>query len=58
VLVSSDADFIPAVEHIQSKGLKVVNASWAQHGFELKKACWASFDLGVIAADVIRSSES
>lgn len=28
VLVSSDGDFVPAVEHVQAKGLKVVNAGW------------------------------
>ncbi|MGH8905391.1 MAG: NYN domain-containing protein [Egibacteraceae bacterium] len=57
VLVSGDADFIPAVEHVQAKGLKVVNASWSRHGFELKKTCWASFDLDEIAQDVVREQD-
>ncbi|MGH8886230.1 MAG: NYN domain-containing protein [Egibacteraceae bacterium] len=57
VLVSGDADFIPAVEHVQAKGLKVVNASWSRHGFELKKACWASFDLDEIAQEVVRERD-
>jgi ferredoxin len=57
VLVSGDADFIPAVEHVQAKGLKVVNASWSRHGFELKKTCWASFDLDEIAQDVVRERD-
>lgn len=54
VLLSSDADFVPAVIRVQEKGLKVVNVSWSYHGHELKKACWASFDLDKIAADLIR----
>lgn len=54
VLVSSDADFVPAVTRIQEKGLKVVNAGWARHGHELKKACWASFDIDTIASEVYR----
>jgi uncharacterized LabA/DUF88 family protein len=54
VLVSSDADFIPAVEHLQEAGLKVINASWAGHGFDLKGKCWASFDLDSVAGTICR----
>lgn len=39
VLVSGDSDFVPAVERIQEKGLKVVNATWRNHGHELAHAC-------------------
>jgi hypothetical protein len=45
VLVSGDSDYIPAVEYVQGKGLKVINATWASKGFELQGACWASFRL-------------
>ena len=45
VLLSSDADHIPAVEWVQEKGLKVINATWANHGFDLAKTCWASVEL-------------
>jgi hypothetical protein len=45
VLLSSDADHIPAVEWVQGRGLKVINATWARHGFDLAKTSWASFDL-------------
>ena len=48
ILVSSDADFIPAVERIQEKGLKVVNAGWHNKGFDLKGACWANFSLDAL----------
>jgi uncharacterized LabA/DUF88 family protein len=45
ILLSSDADHIPAVEWVQGRGLKVVNATWAKHGFDLAKASWASIEL-------------
>lgn len=54
VLLSSDADFVPAVIRVQEKGLKVVNASWSGHGHELKRKCWASFDLDTISGGLIR----
>jgi uncharacterized LabA/DUF88 family protein len=54
VLVTSDADFVPAVEKVQERGLKVVNAGWANKGHELKAACWGSFDLDSITASICR----
>lgn len=48
VLLSSDADHIPAVEWVQSRGLKVINATWSRHGFDLAKTCWASFELDTV----------
>lgn len=45
VLLSSDADHIPAVEWVQGRGLKVVNATWSKHGYDLARAAWASFEL-------------
>ena len=45
VLVSGDADYIPAVEHVQAQGLKVINAAWRSKGHELRAACWGSFDI-------------
>lgn len=54
VLVSGDADFIPAVEYLQGMGVRVINGGWAGHGHELKATCWASFDLGDLAHKVCR----
>lgn len=54
VLVSGDSDFVPAVERIQEKGLKVVNATWRNHGHELAHACWASFDLDSVVEGLLR----
>ncbi|HEU0131831.1 MAG TPA: NYN domain-containing protein [Mycobacteriales bacterium] len=54
ILVTSDADFVPAVQRIQERGLKVVNAAWRSKGHDLKAACWASFDLDEIAKTICR----
>jgi hypothetical protein len=48
VLLSSDADHIPAVEWVQSRGFKVINATWSRHGFDLAKTAWASFELDAV----------
>lgn len=45
LLVTSDADFIPAVESLQARNLRVVNATWHGHGHELATKAWASFEI-------------
>jgi uncharacterized LabA/DUF88 family protein len=45
ILVSSDADYVPAVENLQNKGFKIVNATWRNLGHQLAKRCWASFEM-------------
>lgn len=54
ILVSSDKDFIPAVEHIQAKNYKVINAAWRNKGNELAKVCWASFDIDALIPSLSR----
>jgi uncharacterized LabA/DUF88 family protein len=54
VLVSSDRDFIPGVEFLNSKGRKVVNACFPPRGRELANKCWASLDLTKILQEVER----
>jgi uncharacterized LabA/DUF88 family protein len=48
ILLSSDADHVPAVEWIQARGRKVINATWANHGFDLKSTCWAEIELDAV----------
>jgi len=48
ILLSSDADHIPAVEWVQARGKKVINATWAKHGFDLKRTCWAEIELDAV----------
>lgn len=55
ILVSSDKDFIPAVEHVQAKNFKVINAAWRNRGNELAKVCWASFEIDALIASLNRA---
>jgi len=48
VLVSSDADFIPAVQLIQTKGKRVIHVGFPPNGMELQRECWASVNLGTL----------
>jgi len=45
ILTTSDGDYVPAVENLQSKGFKIINAAWKRKGYQLRGACWASFDI-------------
>ncbi len=55
LLLSSDRDFIPAVDKLQAKNFKVINATWRGHGHELAKVCWASFELDGILTKLRRA---
>ncbi len=50
LLVSSDADFVPAIERLQERSFKVVNATWRGQGHELAAVSWASFELDSLIA--------
>lgn len=54
VLVSADADFIPAVEFLSAKGLKVINGRFGARGANLSKKCWGNFPLTPAIADLRR----
>ncbi|MGA2111755.1 MAG: NYN domain-containing protein [Anaerolineales bacterium] len=45
VLVSSDRDYIPAVEMLSAKGYRVINAHFPPLGMHLARTCWASIDV-------------
>ena len=45
VLASSDSDLVPAVQFLDMRGRKVVQAGFPPSGSHLATACWASFDL-------------
>lgn len=56
VLVTGDADYIPAVEYVQSQGLKIINAAWSNKGYELQAACWATFKLNDMIKELTRGT--
>jgi uncharacterized LabA/DUF88 family protein len=45
VLMSSDRDFIPMVQFLQTRGKKIVHASFTMGGRELANACWKQINL-------------
>lgn len=45
ILVSSDRDFIPAVQMLNAKGFKVINAHFPPYGMNLSSECWAGIDI-------------
>jgi len=45
VIVSSDADMIPAVKFLDQRGYKIVQAGFPPKGIDLATTCWASIDL-------------
>lgn len=45
VLVSSDRDFVPVADFLQSKGIKVVHGAFPPKGSHLSQKCWASLKL-------------
>jgi len=57
ILVTSDRDFIPAVELLTNKGFRVINAHFPPIGMDLARTCWASIDLGRLLAQLSRSAQ-
>ena len=55
VLLTSDADMVPAVESLQRHNFKVINATWKGHGHELAKTSWASFELDAVIGKLKRA---
>jgi hypothetical protein len=55
VLVSSDADFAPAVEFLISKGRRVIHVGFPPKGMGLAKTCWASLNMAPFLASLERS---
>lgn len=45
VLVSSDRDFVPVVEFLGNRGIKVVHGAFPPAAMELLQACWASISI-------------
>ena len=42
VLVSSDGDFVPVVEFLSTRGIKVIHAAFPPQGSMLSQACWGN----------------
>jgi uncharacterized LabA/DUF88 family protein len=45
VIASLDADMVPAVQFVQTKGKKIIQAGFPPKGIDLATECWGSFDI-------------
>ena len=55
VLVSSDRDFVPVAEFLQTKGIKVVHGAFPPKGSNLSQKCWANFDIIGLMSQIRRA---
>ena len=53
VIVSSDADLVPAVLALSDDGIRTVNATWSGQGYELASKCWGSFNIDSIHQSLV-----
>ena len=53
VLVSGDADFVPAVEFIQRTGTQIIHAHFRNQANELMRACWAHLFLDDLMPEML-----
>ena len=45
VLVSSDRDFVPVAEFLDTRGIKVIHGAFPPKGAQLTARCWGSIDI-------------
>ena len=45
VLVSSDWDFVPVAEFLETRGIKVIHGAFPAKGSELTARCWGSINI-------------
>jgi uncharacterized LabA/DUF88 family protein len=53
ILISNDADFVPAIEYIQRRGNRIIHAAFKNQGFAVKKACWSHINFEDIMSDLL-----
>ena len=54
VLVSSDADFVPVVEFLDTKNIKVIHVGVGGQGHHLMQKCWGSIRIEDFVSDISR----
>ena len=58
ILVSSDRDFVPVVEFLETRGKKVVHGAFPPGAAELTRKCWGSIDIPAIREHFRRPSQT
>jgi len=54
VLVSSDKDFVPVADFLQSKGIKVIHGAFPPAGSQLSQRCWGNFSITKLMGQLSR----
>ncbi len=54
VLVSSDRDFVPVAEFLDTKGKKVIHGAFPKMGFHLTQKCWGSIKISDLTDEIKR----
>lgn len=54
VLATLDSDLVPAVEFLNARGLKVIQAGFPPKGIDLATSCWGSFDVFPLRGQISR----
>ena len=52
VLLSSDKDFVPVAEFLETRGIKVIHGAFPPRGAELTRKCWSSIDVAGFARGI------
>ncbi len=55
ILISGDADFIPAIDYIQQKGKKIIHAGWKDIAYNISMTCWSRIYFEDIMVDLLQS---
>ena len=45
VLISSDRDFVPVVDFLETRGIKIIHGAFPPQASELTKKCWGSISI-------------
>lgn len=48
IIVSSDRDFVPVADFLQSKGIKVMHGAFPPAGSQLSQRCWGNFNMAAV----------
>ncbi|MCH8046307.1 MAG: NYN domain-containing protein [Planctomycetes bacterium] len=54
ILATADADLVPAVEFLDVRNYRVLQAGFPPHGSHLSRACWATIDLSKLCSQFER----
>ena len=52
VLLSSDRDFVPVVDFLNTRGIKVVHGAFQHQGSVLTQTCWGNIQVPDLLPDV------